>query len=191
MPLAHTILGVLMDAPAHGYAIKKHLAAALPDGAAINDGQLYPTLTRMERNGWIRKQVVEQRRTPSKHLYRLTAAGKREFFGWLGGGRGAAPTLEFFRKSDFLQRCAFFRHLEREAFASQVRAEQDAVGRMLARLEPLAERLAECESDPFRRMVVEYGIRVQRMRRQWLEELLARPTGRASGSRALASAQNA
>ena len=52
MALAHTILGVLLDAPAHGYAIKKQLTAAHPEGAALNDGQLYPTLARMEQSGW-------------------------------------------------------------------------------------------------------------------------------------------
>jgi DNA-binding PadR family transcriptional regulator len=190
VPLAHTILGVLFDAPAHGYAIKKSLAAVLP-GSALNDGQLYPTLTRMEQRGWIRKQVVEQRRTPSKHRYRLTAAGRREFFGWLAGDRSGSPELEFFRRSDFLQRCSFFRHLDAEGVAAQVRAEQRLLQQSLARLEPLAQRLAECEGDPYRRMVVEYGIRVQRMRRQWLEELLAHPTGRADEPGALASAHNA
>jgi DNA-binding PadR family transcriptional regulator len=190
VPLCHTILGVLMDSPAHGYALKKQLAAALPDGAAINDGQLYPTLARMEKNGWIRKQVVEQPRHPSRHRYRVTAAGKREFFGWLAGQRGAAPGLEYFRKSDFLQRCAFFCHLAGDELAAQVRAERDAVERSLARLEPLAERLAGGEGDRYRRMVVEYGIRVQRMRREWLEELLADPAERGGRPGALASAHN-
>jgi DNA-binding PadR family transcriptional regulator len=179
MSLAHTILGVLMDAPAHGYAIKKWLAAALPDGAGPNDGQLYPTLARMERQGWIRKQVVEQRRTPSKHLYRLTEAGERELFEWLEGTRGGSAGPELFRKSDFLHRCLFFRYLAPEAIESQVRAEARSVQEFLDRLELLAARLAEREGDGYRRMVLEYGMRVQRMRRQWLEELTAHQAQRA------------
>jgi len=191
MSLAHTILGVLMDAPAHGYAIKKHLAAVLPDGSALNDGQLYPTLGRMERSRWIRKQVVEQQRTPSKHLYRLTPSGRREFFAWLAGEPDGDPGRELFRKSDFLRRCAFFRHLDPAGVAAQVCAEQRAVERSLARLEPLAERLAECDGDPYLEQVVEYGIRVQRLRHQWLGELLAQSTRRTRRSGALASAHNA
>lgn len=190
MPLAHTILGVLMAAPAHGYAIKKQLAAALPDGSALNDGQLYPTLARMERNRWIRKQIVEQPRHPCRHQYRLTPSGKREFFDWLTREGSAAPGLEYFRRSDFLQRCAFFRYLAHGELAAQVKAERDAVERSLAWLEPLALRLREHDPDPYRRMVVEYGIRVQRLRRRWLEELLARPAARPRRTRALASAQN-
>ena len=187
MPLAHTILGVLLDAPAHGYAIKKQLTAAHPEGGgAINDGQLYPTLARMEQSGWIRKQVVEQRRTPSKHLYRLTAAGRREFFRWLGATDGQGDALGLSRKSDFLRRCAYFQHLGGERIAAQVRAERERVERTLERL----ERLAQSEEDPYRRLLVEYGVRVQRVRRQWLEELLVVSDGRLDPPAALASAQN-
>jgi DNA-binding PadR family transcriptional regulator len=184
--LAHTILGVLLDGPAHGYAIKKQLTVAHPEGSAINDGQLYPTLARMEQSGWIHKQVVEQRRTPSKHLYRLTAAGRREFFRWLGGAGGESAALGMSRRSDFLRRCAFFQLLDGERVGAQVRAEQALVERTLERLECLARG----EEDPYRRKLVEYGIRVQRMRRQWLEELLVMSDGRAVPPAALASAQN-
>jgi DNA-binding PadR family transcriptional regulator len=186
VPLAHTILGVLLDAPAHGYAIKKQLSAAHPEGSAINDGQLYPTLARMEQSGWIRKQVVEQRRTPSKHLFRLTAAGRREFFQWLGASGGESAGLGLSRKSDFLRRCAFFQHLDPDRVALHVRSEQGLVERTLLRL----EQLAQSEADPYRRKLVEYGIRVQRMRRQWLEELLVCSVGRTAPAAALASAQS-
>jgi DNA-binding PadR family transcriptional regulator len=189
VPLAHTILAVLMDAPAHGYAIKKQLAAAMPDGAALNDGQLYPTLARMERRGWIRKQIVEQPRHPSRHCYRLSAAGKRAFYDWLAGEHAAAPDVDSFRKSDFLQRCAFFRYLGEAERAEQIRAQQAAVERSLAWLEPLAERLADCGGDPHRAMVVEYGIRVQRLRHEWLAELLAQEAPRERRRRGLGGAQ--
>jgi len=32
------------------------------------------------------------------------------------------------------------------------------------------------QADPYRRMILEYGVRLQRMREKWLEELLARAT---------------
>jgi len=186
MPLAHTILGVLLDAPAHGYAIKKQLTGAHPEGGAINDGQLYPTLARMEQSGWIRKQVVEQRRTPSKHLYHLTAAGRREFFRWLRGSGEERAALGMSRSSDFLRRCAFFRQLEGERVAAHVRAERERVQRTLERL----EELGHSEADPYRRQLIEYGMRVQRVRREWLEELLGMAGAPAVSPTALASAQN-
>ena len=169
MPVAHTILGVLVDAPAHGYAIKKYLAAALPDGSALNDGQLYPALARMERDGWIHKEVVEQRRSPSKHLYHVTDAGREEFEHWLCGERASGVHSW---KFDFLHRCAFFQHLAPDQVEEQVQEELARVSDTLQVLERLATELRLSEQDPYRRMILDYSIRTQRLRRDWLLELV-------------------
>ncbi len=174
MSVAHTILGVLMDAPAHGYAIKKQLAGAPTAGEGpLNDGQLYPALARMEREGWITKEVVEQRRSPSKHLYRLTDAGRGEFFDWLAGDRSRAPHPW---KFDFLQRCAFLRHLDPGRVELQLAAEIERVSECLTGLERFAGEVAARDPDLYREMLVDYGIRIQRLRRDWLEELQGRVT---------------
>jgi DNA-binding PadR family transcriptional regulator len=176
--VAHVILGALMEAPAHGYSIKKYLASALTD--ELNDGQLYPALARMERQGWIRKQVVRQQRSPTKHLYHITEDGEREFLDWLAGAGepAAAPRMDLFSRFEFLQRCAFFRHIDVGHVAQLAEGQLERAGRCLARLQELAEELRARGSDPYREMVVEYGIRVQRMRREWLQELLVRAAER-------------
>ena len=173
MSVAHTILGVLMDAPAHGYAIKKALAGTLAGGdGEPNDGQIYPALARMERDGWITKEVVPQRRSPAKNLYRLTEAGEREFFGWLRGERSPAPHPW---KFDFLQRCAFLRHLDPSELPALLAGERERVTECLQRLERLAAERAGREPDPYREMLVDYGIRIQVLRRDWLDQLDRRP----------------
>ena len=192
MSVAHAILGTLIEAPAHGYSIKKNLAAALPE--EINDGQLYPTLARMERHGWIRKQVVQQRRSPTKHLYRITESGEQEFFDWLAAAaeKKGAVRLDFVWKFDFLQRCAFFRHIDAEAVAQLARAEADRVSEGLEQLAKLREELKARDPDPYRDMIVEYGIRIQQVRREWLQELLERAKGEAcEGSPLVAGASQA
>ena len=40
MSISYTILGVLMDAPTHGYSIKKTLLESFSQALAVNDGQL-------------------------------------------------------------------------------------------------------------------------------------------------------
>jgi DNA-binding PadR family transcriptional regulator len=176
--VAHAILGALMEAPAHGYSIKKYLAAALTD--ELNDGQLYPALARMEREGWIQKQVVRQRSSPTKHLYRITEAGRREFLDWLAGAGApsGSPRMDLFSRFEFLQRCAFFRHIDPASVEELVGVQLERAERCLARLERLCEELRAGAPDPYREMVLEYGIRVQRMRREWLRELLARAAAR-------------
>jgi len=178
MSVSYTILGVLMDAPAHGYSIRKHLEETLSKDLGLNDGQLYPALAKLEGQGFIAKEVVAQRSSPTKHLYRVTDAGREAFLRWL---EGAAPDdarerLSFFWRDGFLQRCTFFEHLDGDVAAAQVRARLAETARRAQRLETALAELEQREVDPYRRMILEYGVRLQRMREQWLEELLARAT---------------
>jgi DNA-binding PadR family transcriptional regulator len=46
-------------------------------------GQIYPTLDRMERNGWIAGREVIQRGRPNKRVYSITAEGRRVLLEWL------------------------------------------------------------------------------------------------------------
>ena len=181
MSVAYTILGVLLDAPTHGYSIKKYLGDHLSGSLDINDGQLYPTLTRLERLGWIKKQVVEQRRSPNKHHYRLTPAGRAAFFRWLEGGEpdDGPERMDYFWKYGFLQKCNFFRHLDPAAVQAQIREKLFEATRSEDKLRRVLEDLESRESDGYRRMIVDYGIRYQRMRREWLQELLVRAAERA------------
>jgi DNA-binding PadR family transcriptional regulator len=176
----YSILGVLMEQPSHGYSIKKTLGESISKDLGINDGQLYPALARLESRGWIAKRVVPQRRNPAKHLYRVTEEGERAFYGWL---RDPEPDpqparYDYFWKHDFLQRCTFFRYLEPEEIRSQVRQKIAEIERRISDLEGVAARLRARQDDPYRRMIVEYGIRYQRMRLEWLDDLLARTADR-------------
>jgi DNA-binding PadR family transcriptional regulator len=178
MSVPYTILGVLMNAPAHGYSIRKHLEEAFSKSLPLNDGQLYPALAKLEGLGWIEKEVVEQRRSPTKHLYRVTHEGREAFLRWLAGEGEEEPRdrLGFFWRDGFLQRCSFFDQLAPEVAAERIRTRLDEAAHCAERLEEVSADLARRDAEPYRRMIVEYGVRLQRMREQWLHELLAMAT---------------
>ena len=47
------VLAMLAKEPAHGYQLRARLRQALgPVGEGMNDGQIYVTLTRLERPAW-------------------------------------------------------------------------------------------------------------------------------------------
>ena len=47
------VLAMLAKEPSHGYELRARLRLALgPLGEAMNDGQIYVTLTRLRRRGW-------------------------------------------------------------------------------------------------------------------------------------------
>ena len=178
MSVAYTILGVLMDAPEHVYSIRKQLEETFSKDYVLNDGQLYPALAKLEGLGWIEKEVVEQQRSPTKHLYRVTLTGRAAFERWLGGDEpaGARERQSFFWRDEFLQRASFFAHLDPDEAAEHIRARLAQTEARAARLEVRASEKRAGATDPYRRMIVEYGVRLQRMRQGWLEELLARAT---------------
>lgn len=74
------VLGQLVDAPLHGYELRKRLSALLGPFRAISYGSLYPCLRRLVVRGWIEtgdddeRGVLTGRR--ARIVYELTAQGK-------------------------------------------------------------------------------------------------------------------
>ena len=72
--------------PAHGYELKQALeqrfGAVLPP---LNAGQIYTTLSRLERDGLVDDDAVAQNGRPNKRVYRLTDAGQAELRSWVAG----------------------------------------------------------------------------------------------------------
>jgi DNA-binding PadR family transcriptional regulator len=78
------ILSLLAKEPAHGYELRRRLAAALgPAGEALNPGQVYVTLSRLERAGLVQAKEVPQPSHPDKKVYELTASGRERVEQWL------------------------------------------------------------------------------------------------------------
>ena len=78
------VLALLAKGPSHGYELRQRLQAALgPLGAAFNAGQVYVTLTRLERNGLVVSAQVGQAVRPDRKVYELTAAGTERVAAWV------------------------------------------------------------------------------------------------------------
>ena len=71
------LLALLAQGPAHGYELKQALeqrfGTVLPP---LNAGQIYTTLSRLERDGLVDDDAVAQNGRPNKRVYRLTDAGR-------------------------------------------------------------------------------------------------------------------
>ena len=78
------LLALLARGPAHGYELKQALeqrfGAVLPP---LNAGQIYTTLSRLERDGLVDDDAVAQNGRPNKRVYRLTDTGQAELRGWV------------------------------------------------------------------------------------------------------------
>lgn len=78
------ILALLAKEPAHGYEVRQRLVEALgPPGQALNPGQVYVTLARLEKVGLVAVEQVSQQSQPDKKVYELTPAGRERVAEWL------------------------------------------------------------------------------------------------------------
>jgi DNA-binding PadR family transcriptional regulator len=97
--MRYPFLALLAESPAHGYELKQALeqrfGSALPP---LNAGQVYTTLSRLERDGLVRGADVPDD-TRQKRVYELTDAGRAALEEWVASPT-AGPRLrdEFFMK---------------------------------------------------------------------------------------------
>ena len=82
--MREAMLAMLAKEPAHGYELRQRLTRALgPVGEVLNPGQIYVTLSRLERAGLVRADQVAQAAAPDKKVYEVTAAGRENVTAWL------------------------------------------------------------------------------------------------------------
>ena len=77
------MLGLLADGPLHGYELRTLYEAQLVPSASVNFGQVYTTLDRLQRDGWVEHDVVTQQERPDKKVYALTQEGRNQLQAWL------------------------------------------------------------------------------------------------------------
>ena len=89
------VLALLAKEPSHGYQLRARLRQALgPLGEGMNAGQVYVTLTRLEKAGLVASEPSAGRPDrPDRKVYELTPAGQQRVADWLGevGWPGPAP----------------------------------------------------------------------------------------------------
>jgi DNA-binding PadR family transcriptional regulator len=78
------LLALLAAGAAHGYELRARLQLALgPLAEALNAGQVYVTLGRLEKAGLVGSERVGQADRPDRKVYALSAAGRERVEGWL------------------------------------------------------------------------------------------------------------
>jgi DNA-binding PadR family transcriptional regulator len=78
------LLALLAQEPSHGYELRARLELALgPLAEALNAGQVYVTLNRLEKAGLVSSERVGQADRPDRKVYDLTAAGRMRVAEWL------------------------------------------------------------------------------------------------------------
>lgn len=94
MALAQAILAFLSDQRCSGYDLAKQFNGSVGFFWKASQQQIYRELTRLEEQGWIQPEVVEQEGRPDKKLYSLTDMGQQHLLQWLGEPAELSATRE-------------------------------------------------------------------------------------------------
>ena len=91
MSIGHVLLGVLSAGPAHGYDLKREHDSRFPSAKPLAYGQVYSTLSRLERDGLVEVAETSQDGGPERTTYAMTSAGEKSLAAWLDEPEQAGP----------------------------------------------------------------------------------------------------
>jgi DNA-binding PadR family transcriptional regulator len=100
MAIAETMLGLLEERPRHGYDLKQAYDRLFGERRPLRFGQIYATLARLDRDGLVRMEAVEQGEGPERKRYGITAEGVDDLDAYLRTALSPNPGLhdELFTK---------------------------------------------------------------------------------------------
>ncbi len=96
MSPTYALLGLLVSGERHGYDLKRTIEKEFAPFWRIDFAQLYRSLAKMVRAGWVKGRVASSAKGPRRKVYTLTPQGQRAFEAWLA--EPARDRAEFFVK---------------------------------------------------------------------------------------------
>ena len=83
MSVSRTLLGLLEPRPQHGYTLRQHYDDWFGAARPLKSAQVYATLQRLSRDGYVDLAGVESGEGPERRVYTITDAGVHELERWL------------------------------------------------------------------------------------------------------------
>jgi DNA-binding PadR family transcriptional regulator len=83
MSIGKTLLGLLEAGPSHGYDLKREYDERFGQDRPVAYGQVYSTLSRLLRNGFVEVDGIEPGGGPERKRYAITEAGVADVEAWL------------------------------------------------------------------------------------------------------------
>lgn len=162
------ILGMLSIEPMSAYAIGKVMQQSTAAFWAESDGQLYPALKQLEKEGLVRSKKIAYS-TRRKKLYTLSTKGKDTLKKWL-----AEESQKNSIRNEFLLKLFFGANVQRDIIVSHIKKFQDNVTQQLELLKVQEEviRTKDSEHAPYWLYSIQYGIQIAKAKLQWCRQVL-------------------
>ncbi|MEH3076960.1 MAG: PadR family transcriptional regulator [Quadrisphaera sp.] len=177
--LTIAVLGLLDDAPLHGYELRKRIDLVIgPLRRRISFGSLYPALRSMEERGWITQSSPTTATPPlagkrSRVVYQLTDAGRGQLRSLLANSGPAT-----WEDEQFDVHFAFFGSTDP---ATRLRILEGRRTRVVERLERVGAASASARADSWSAELHRHTTDSLERELRWLDELVERERSSGSG----------
>ena len=176
MSLPHALLGLLNYRPATGYELKATFTKSIHFFWDATLPQIYRTLKQMEGSGWLNVTVEHQDGKPSRKIYQVTDAGRKELQRWLG-----EPLETPEPRNAMLIKVFFGNQMDPAQFTTHLEKLQKYHANLLERYDqeiiPVIERYAEVtgayRDARYWNLTLDFGRRHTKMVRDWCRAALS------------------
>ncbi|GAA0402153.1 helix-turn-helix transcriptional regulator [Microbispora corallina] len=162
MSIRHGLLALLSRGPRHGYQLRVEFEASTGATWPLNIGQVYTTLSRMERDGLVTPGESDDQ---GRVVYTITAAGLAELARWFG-----TPVVQSERPRDELVIKLAMAVAAREVDVAEViRRQRTATMSALQQLTRVKRAAADGTDGVAQRLVLDSMIFQAEAEQRWLD----------------------
>jgi DNA-binding PadR family transcriptional regulator len=161
----YVLLGLLYQHPLHGYQLHKQLLDEFGYIWHVSQSQTYNILRRLQDQGYISAENINQDKHPPRQLLRLTEAGTQRFTEWLDSPtKCSVHTI----RVEFITRLYFLKQEHPERITQAIQAQVEEVHAGVNRLKVL--RAGMQPEQIFNRLALELRISLLISILAWLNE---------------------
>jgi DNA-binding PadR family transcriptional regulator len=168
----YAILGMLSIYPMSGYDIKKKVEESISNFWTESYGQIYPILRTLIAEKLVTKTVEKGAGKPDRHVYALTARGRKELRRWLR--EGFTPKIQ---RNEFLLKLFFGEEITPTLNRAHVERFAELQRGLLQKYRTAEKGIltehAKNSNAPYWLMTVRYGQHVSRALLHWCDKTLA------------------
>jgi DNA-binding PadR family transcriptional regulator len=174
--LSYALLGLIARQPLSGYDLLQQMRQRVGPLWPVRHSQIYPELSRMEEQGLLIHEVIEQEERPDKKVYSITEAGRETLRQWI-----AEPSPSDALRDEFLLKVYSLWLAEPEQMVARLRRQQeqhiqqrDWYEGTLARIrQHYGSELEQPQSPLFSSAItLRYGIGYEQHYLAWLQQVI-------------------
>ncbi len=162
------LLGLIKEAPKHGYEIKKDLKDILSPFIGVETESIYYPLRILEKKGFLAKKTAQAGKRPQRFVYEITDKGQKRFFELLN-----KSFLNFKRPHFSLDLSLYFLHyVKTEVAVRRLRARIQILRKLAQSLEQTAEALEKKKTSPVILSILKHNLNMVIAEANFLSELI-------------------